>query len=85
MYFSALLADEQKIVTCSADDDKSNATRIVLWPDEHGETTRTVRSTVDRKVGDASSNTEKGMLNVVPTGAEAVDKPQGASPTAANM
>ena len=30
MYFSALLADEQMIVTCSADDDKSNATRIVL-------------------------------------------------------
>ncbi len=46
---------------------------------------RTVRLTVDRSWGDPLSNTEKGMLNVVPTGAEAVDKPQGAKPTAANM
>ena len=44
-----------------------------------------MRLTVARSWGNPSSNTEKGMLNVVPTGAEAVDKPQGANPTAANM
>jgi hypothetical protein len=46
---------------------------------------RTVRLTLDRNWGDPSSNTEKVMLKVVPTGAEAVDRPQGANPTATNM
>ena len=44
-----------------------------------------MRFTLAYNWGDPLSNTEKGMLNVAPTGAEAVDRPHGAKPTAANM
>ena len=46
--------------------------------------TRTVRLTDDPRCGDPLSYTEKGIVNVVPTGAAAVEISQGVKPTVAN-
>lgn len=46
--------------------------------------TRTVRLIVDPRCSNPLSYTEKGIVNVVPTAAVAVDIPQGVKPTKAN-
>ena len=50
-------------------------------PVEQGDTMRSVRLTVAFSWGEPSSYTEKGMVNLVPTDADAVVKSHGVSPS----